>query len=279
MVPAGSPPVRAATARSTRFVEVAPPASHLCYTPVPMERFATAVRQRAPARLRGERWPFVVLALAVASSICVALVAGRVALSRHPGYAFLIWNLVLAWVPLILALGIWLGYRASWPRPVLALTGVLWLLFLPNAPYILTDYVHLSLGYHGAPAWFDAIAISAYALTGLLLGFASLYLVQAVLLCRLSERATWAVVHAIIALSSVGIYLGRFQRLNSWDALRDPFHIVGMIRARLADPFGNEVLILTVVSFTALLALLYLLLYEFVVPRFETRVGPHWARR
>jgi uncharacterized membrane protein len=244
-----------------------------------MDRFAVAVRRHAGAPLRGERWPAVVLILALASSVCIGLVAGRILLSRHGSYAFLIWNLVLAWVPLLLALAIWLGYRARWHRAALVALGALWLLFLPNAPYIVTDYVHLFLDYRGAPAWFDALSITAYAMTGLLLGFASLYLVQAVVRCALGEQLTWALVHATLALSSVGIYLGRYQRMNSWDAIRDPLRIPAMARERLADPLGNEALILMVVSFTAALIALYLLLYSVVLPRLEPRLAGRWVRR
>jgi uncharacterized membrane protein len=220
----------------------------------------------------------VVLALAVASSGCVGLVVGRVFLSRHPGYAFLIWNLALAWVPLVLALAVYLGYRARWPRPLLAVAAALWLLFLPNAPYIVTDYVHLWWGHNGAPAWFDALAITAYAVTGLLLGFASLYLVQAVAHCVLGERLTWLLVYTTLVLSSVGIYLGRYQRMNSWDAIHDPMRIPAMVRVRLMDPLGNEALIAMTLCFTVILTTLYLVLYNVVLPRFETRYDRRWAR-
>jgi uncharacterized membrane protein len=243
-----------------------------------MERIAFAVRMHATRQLRGGRWPIVVLALAVASSGCVGLVAGRVALSREPGYSFLIWNLTLAWIPLLLALAVWLGYRARWPKPFLAAAGAFWLLFLPNAPYIVTDYVHLWFGHGGAPAWFDAMAITAYAATGLLLGFASLYLMQAVVHCVLGERLTWALVVSTLALSSIGIYLGRYQRMNSWDAIHDPLRIPSMIRARLADPLGNEALLVMTLGFTVLLTALYLLLYAVVLPRFETRIAERLAR-
>jgi uncharacterized membrane protein len=244
-----------------------------------MERLATAVRRHASQPLRGGRWPAVVLGLAVASSVCIGLVAVRIFLSRHPGYAFLIWNLALAWVPLGLALAVYLGYRARWPRPLLAVAGAAWLLFLPNAPYILTDYVHLWWGVDGAPSWYDALAITAYATTGLLLGFASLYLVQAVAHCVLGERMTWVLVHVTLALSAIGIYLGRYQRMNSWDAIHDPLRIPRMVLARLADPLGNEALIAMVLSFTAMLTVLYVLLYTVVVPRFESRHDARWARR
>ncbi|MGD9932126.1 MAG: DUF1361 domain-containing protein [Dehalococcoidia bacterium] len=238
-----------------------------------MERVAARVRDGALETLRGSHWPAALLALAAASSFCVGLVALRIVLSGHAGYAFLVWNLTLAWVPLVLAVSIWVGYRRDWPRPLLGLAAVLWLLFLPNAPYILTDYVHLARGHSGAALAFDALSISAYAVTGVLLGFASLYLVQAVSRCLFGERVTWWLVHATLALSAVGIYLGRYQRLNSWDAIRDPGLIAGMIRVRLADPFGNDVLLGMTFSFTVVLVALYLLVYSVVLPRFQAEVA------
>ena len=56
--------------------------------------------------LRGQRWPAVVVLLAGASSGCVGLVAMRIALSQRGEYAFLLWNLALAWSPLVLAVAV-----------------------------------------------------------------------------------------------------------------------------------------------------------------------------
>lgn len=242
-----------------------------------MGRAAHRLREGARETLRGSHWPAAVVALAAASSFCVGLVVLRVALSGHAGYAFLVWNLALAWVPLVVAVGIWVGYRREWPRTLLGLAAVVWLLFLPNAPYILTDYVHLSRGHQGAALVFDALCISAYAVTGVLLGFASLYLVQAVSRCLFGERVTWWLVHGTLALSAVGIYLGRYQRLNSWDAIRDPGHIIGMIRVRLADPLGNDALLAMTFSFTAALVVLYLLVYSVVLPRLQEEVAARFG--
>lgn len=220
---------------------------------------------------RGAQWPETVVALAAASGICVGLVVLRISLTGEPYYAFLVWNLALAWMPLLLAVAVWLGVAWGLPRTLLAAAGVLWLLFLPNAPYIVTDYIHLQFHYGGAPLWFDALAITAYAATGLLLGFASIYLMQAVAENLLSRTTTWLLVLATLGLSSVGIYLGRYQRLNSWDAIRHPDHILGMIEARLREPLGNEALIAVTVCFTFSLAALYLVLYAWVLPRVDLR--------
>ena len=97
----------------------------------------------------------------------------------------------------------------------------LWLLFLPNAPYIVTDFVHLSAGSH-APLWFDGVELSAFAWTGMLLGFVSLYLIHAVIRHRFGAIAGWGACFACSHSSSVGVYLGRVKRWNSWDVLTQP---------------------------------------------------------
>ena len=120
-----------------------------------------------------------VLGLAVCSVICVASVELRTARTLDPSYRFLDWNLFLAWIPLVLAFGV---YAAARRRHVLTAAGLglLWLLFFPNAPYLVTDFVHLR-GPSAAPLWFDSMMLTAFASTGLLLGFLSLYVIHAVL--------------------------------------------------------------------------------------------------
>ncbi len=226
----------------------------------------------------GERWPSVLLRLAAASCVCIALVLLRVLWTGEPDYMFLVWNLALAWAPFVLAIGVYGSYRHGASAAWLIAPGILWLLFLPNAPYLITDFVHLPNG-EGVPLWFDALALAAYAGTGLLLGFASLYLMQAVAVRALGERAIWWCVVAVLTLSSVGIYLGRFQRLNSWDALRDPRLILGMARERLQAPLDNPTLITVTVVFTAFLSFAYLLAYALVAPRREAEEEPQAARR
>ena len=89
-------------------------------------------------------------------------------------YRFLVWNLILAWVPLGFAIAAY--SRARRARRSRGWLLVLWLLFFPNAPYLLTDFIHLG-GRAGAALVRRADAVGVR-LDGLLLGFASLYLVQ-----------------------------------------------------------------------------------------------------
>jgi uncharacterized membrane protein len=224
--------------------------------------------------LRKHRWALTFGALAIASAGCAAMVAMRVIFTGTYDYVFLLWNLALAWVPFLLALGIRQAARSGTPGALLLALGIVWLLFLPNAPYIVTDFSHLGVR-EGAPLWFDAGCIGASAVTGLLLGFASLYLMQRVTENYLGTRAIWLFVTGVLTLSSVGIYLGRFQRLNSWDAVTQPHRLADMAGFRLLHPFSNPTLLTVIVFFTLFLTVVYLLLYAFA----EIRVHHHDSNR
>ncbi|HJL05106.1 MAG TPA: DUF1361 domain-containing protein [Polyangiaceae bacterium LLY-WYZ-15_(1-7)] len=118
---------------------------------------------RVPARVESPlRPPRDLRAVALACAFAGALLAARFAWTGGLGFAFLLWNLALALAPLALAL----PARGGAPR------FVAWLLFFPNAPYLVTDFVHLGAG--DAPLWFDVGLLAAFAWAGLLAGCVSL---------------------------------------------------------------------------------------------------------
>ena len=201
------------------------------------------------------------LTLIGASAFCVSLVVVRSIETETALWTWLVWNLVLAWIPFLLALAIYDGHRRRAPRALLVPLSLLWLVFFPNAPYILTDFVHLEQPL-AAPLWFDALSIASFAFTGLLLGYASLYLMQSVIRARFGQIAGWAAAIGALGLSSVGIYLGRFVRVNSWDVVTNPDFLYGIARPRLEDPFGNPELIAVSALFTAFLLVTYLVVYS-----------------
>jgi uncharacterized membrane protein len=200
-----------------------------------------------------------VSALLAASAWCLVLLGVR----RHEygaaGYHYLAWNLTLAWVPLVLALVLLAAYkrRAHWLE--LVAVGGAWLLFLPNAPYVLTDFVHLGPEHR----LFDAIILASFAFTALAVGFASLLVVQVVVTRLGGAPLGWAVAVGSLFLSSVGIYIGRVLRLNSWDLVQRPRTLWTLARDRLDDPFGNRYLIGFVLALCGFLTLAYLGLYGF----------------
>jgi uncharacterized membrane protein len=221
--------------------------------------------------LRTRRFPnerlVVLVGLGGASALCLGLEYTR----EHrysTDFRFLVWNLILAWIPLVLALVVYDGYRRSrsllWLTPFLAL----WLLFLPNAPYIVTDFVHLDAD-SPAPLWFDGVELSAFAWTGMLLGFVSLYLVHAVLRRRLGAPAAWLVVLCVLGLASVGVYLGRVKRWNSWELITQPGAKLAQVHAHLADPSSLTKAAGVTVVVTLLLAAAYLVFYVLMGARIE----------
>jgi uncharacterized membrane protein len=210
----------------------------------------------------------VLLPLGGASVFGVALVGARMLVTLNDTYWFLVWNLFLAWLPFVFALVLYDGYRRQRSPALLFVLGAAWLLFFPNAPYIVTDFVHLAPN-GGIPLWYDALTIATAAFVGLLLGCASLFLVHSVVRRAAGERSGWAAVASAIVLASVGIYLGRFLQLNSWDVLVDPHAILGPVRFRLAHPFGNRKLLEVMVLFSAFLSLAYLSLYGLATARLQ----------
>ena len=105
---------------------------------------------------------FVLAGLGLASALCASLELFRELHFGALGFRFLVWNLILAWIPLLLALFVYDRYRRGSPLARLAPALAVWLLFLPNAPYIVTDFVHLSAA-SSAPLWFDGVVVSAFA--------------------------------------------------------------------------------------------------------------------
>jgi uncharacterized membrane protein len=222
--------------------------------------------------LRNRRSPnerLVVLAgLGVASALCLALELVREHRYGAYDFRFLIWNLILAWIPLLLALLVYDRYRRGRSLLVLAPALLLWLLFLPNAPYIVTDFVHLSAG-SPAPLWLDGVEASASAWTGMLLGFVSLYLVHAVARHRLGAVPSWVGVLCVLALVSVGVYLGRVKRWNSWDLLTQPGARLAQLHAHLGDPASLTRAVGVSLAVTCLLAAAYLVFYVLMAVRLE----------
>ncbi len=210
-------------------------------------------------RFAQHKYKFIVFALLLAGSlVSVMLAEARIAYSNSRDYSSLIWNLFLAWIPFVFAS---MAYVISWGRKflyvVIPACAIVWLLFFPNAPYILTDFQHLSTNAGNAPVWFDVIMLIWFAWTGLLLGVVSLYLMQEIVARVFGSFSGWLFVLIVTVLSSVGIYLGRFMRWNSWDVLQDPLPIAHDIWSVIRHPFSN----VRTYGFTLLFTLLFLFVY------------------
>jgi len=199
---------------------------------------------------------FLFALLGGATVVSVALYRFRNLWYGEIGYTFLVWNLFLAWIPLGIA---YTAYVVTWKRRALsfavAAAALLWLVFFPNAPYILTDFQHLGNPSEVVPIWFDVILVVWFAWTGLLLGILSLYLMQDIIHREYGRMAGWALVFGVSFLSGLGIYVGRFLRWNTWDIWQQPKYIFDGIVRGASNPS------LTSIGVTALFGALFLFVY------------------
>ena len=185
-----------------------------------------------------------VLALGLATAVSLGLALARPGIwpDPHGLPRGLLWNLFLAWVPLCFALA--LERLTARPtaggvgrRLLVAGCAAGWFFFFPNAPYLVTDLIHLQPR-PPVPLWFDALLLMNFAWTGLLVGFGSLLLIERLVRFRLGRPAGYVFATAALALASFGVHLGRFGRWNSWDVIRQPG---SLLRASLrnADPVAQ----------------------------------------
>lgn len=202
-----------------------------------------------------------VVAMLFASAICFLLVLGRVLWTANIHYAFLVWNLLLAWLPLMFALlaedHFHERQRPGWRFYGL---GAAWLLFFPNAPYIFTDLVHLTTRFF-SHFWVDLAIVLSCAFTGLVLGFVSLYLMHAVVTRMLGRVTGWLFVAVAAGLGSFGIYLGRFLRFNSWDVVAQPGKLAESLGAVATGQTVHPHHLAFLVIFATFLFIAYVMLY------------------
>ena len=190
-----------------------------------------------------------------------AMVGVRFLYSGNLTYGALIWNLFLAWIPFALALAVYDGFRRGAARFPLIAGAVFWLIFFPNAPYIVTDIKHLRT-WTGMPIWYDTILVGAAAWTGLALGFASLYLMQAVVRRLAGAANAWLFALVVLGLSSLGVYFGRYLRWNSWDLIVRPERVLSDVWTGIANPLAYPHAVAVTVVFTVFLAATYLAFYS-----------------
>jgi uncharacterized membrane protein len=149
--------------------------------------------------------------------------------------------------------------RSWW---LLVFPGFLWLVFFPNAPYILTDFLHLE-DRPGVPLWYDILLLASFAWTGCFLAVASLRTIQILIKVYLGLIASWLFVGMVLTLGGLGIYLGRFSRWNSWDLMFQPKEVLIEVARRVVNPFGNLQFYGFTILFSAFLLVLYLTFISF----------------
>lgn len=199
---------------------------------------------------------------------CV-MVVFRAIIMKDFAFGFLIWNLFLTWIPLLLSIAMRFAYafynKSRWRSLFIFVAGAIWIAFYPNAPYIITDFIHLSgVQYYAIEGyntsfiiWYDFVMMSLFVLTGFLLGFVSLFFLQKLIEERFHKLMGWCFTVCVLFLSSYGIYLGRFIRWNSWDVIFNPVALMDSIM----ESFHRYAFAFTV-TFGLFLFLVYIALYN-----------------
>lgn len=164
------------------------------------------------------KWQGLILA-----TLCsVALLELRMFKTGSLNYAFLLWNLFLGYIPLAISEYLILQNQVS--KWKLAICSFVWLLFFPNAPYIITDLMHLNK-YEKVP-WLDGLMLFSFAITSLAAGLLSFIQIKQVLKAYLPVLLYRLFTVCIMLLAGFGVYLGRFERWNSWDIVSHPFSLL-----------------------------------------------------
>jgi uncharacterized membrane protein len=173
-------------------------------------------------------------------------------------YQNLIWNLFLAWLPYIFSLLAALLdnlFKRHWW--LLIAPGLLWIIFFPNAPYLVTDFLHLR-DYPRVPIWYDIGMLATFAWTGCFLAIASLRTMQTLVQKYMGWFLGWIFTGIALSLGGLGIFLGRISRWNSWDLLLQPKSIIYEVTFSILDPFNNLQFFGFTTLYTAFLLVCYL---------------------
>ncbi len=206
-----------------------------------------------PVNARGNKLIAFSALLGLSGLGCALLYALRVLISGRPSYLYLVQNILLAFVPYLIATlaAILLSGRPRGRRTSLLVVpaALLWLLFYPNAPYIFTDFIHVinKVYLRRAPSelvglsaliWYDLVMNAAFAFIGHFIGLASMWIMQSVMTAAWGKAVARLFVGLAMVLAGFGIYLGRFSRLNSWDAFLTPVRVANEVMEALSEPMA-----------------------------------------
>jgi len=183
----------------------------------------------------------------------IVLVVLRYLNTSDQQYFFYPWNLFLATVPYCFS-----RQLKKFRRISLKVVAILlfWLLFLPNAPYIITDLFHFEER-PPVPYWFDLLLVVSGAWNGVVLGITSLMQVERFLKNHIQLKWIMPATIVLITLCSYGIYLGRFKRYNSWSIVTNPGTVFHTIMSHVAEPFEHEQAWMFTILFAILLCIIY----------------------
>jgi len=172
--------------------------------------------------------------------LAVVLNILRVLFFSNTAFLYILWNIFLAFIPFIISSILVLRTNKNNISKIFFVAGlILWFLFLPNAPYVITDFIHLGR-IHAVPIMFDIFVLFTSAWVSLLMGLYSLVNIEKIFLLRFTKKVTNIVMVLIILFASFGMYLGRYLRFNSWDFFVSHNYLITSIMKIVKEPNSNE---------------------------------------
>lgn len=208
--------------------------------------------------------PGVIRAILLSNTVSVFLFYLRTLGTGSDTYWFMLWNLILGWVPLVIAWALLTQLpKKTWREPLPVLLTLAWLAFLPNSFYMVSDLLHLKQT-GDISKLFDIVMFMSFAWNGILAGFLSLRLIHRALLERTSRELATALIGGALLTSCFAIYLGRSLRWNSWDIVSSPGGLLYDVSERIINPFDYPQAFVTTTIFFLLLGSMYYVMYELV---------------
>jgi uncharacterized membrane protein len=233
-------------------------------------RFITSQVALGVLTVHTHRYKRVIYALLITNVVSVALFGLRLIGAENVRYWFMLWNLVLAWTSPLIAY--WLAKRLArsrWRAWQNMLLTIVWLGFLPNSFYMVSDLIHVQ--YTGEVSIiFDAVMFTSFIFNGFIAGFLSVMILHREMLRRVSALRSFLLITGIFALCGYAIYLGRVLRWNTWDALLHPSGLIFDVSDNIFHPLDHPQSFVVTLSFMLLISSFYLLVWEF----FQT-LKPH----
>jgi uncharacterized membrane protein len=181
----------------------------------------------------------------------------RVIIWSKFSFLFILWNIFLAFIPFVISSLLLSFFKENKLNKIFFVTGtILWVLFIPNAPYIITDFIHLGET-RSVPVLFDIFLLFSSASVGLILFFYSLSHIEQIIKVKYKKNITYTIIGIILIIISFGLYLGRFLRFNSWDIFINHISLVKNIWKIISQVAGHVEVYLYIALFFIFLLLSY----------------------
>jgi len=189
---------------------------------------------------------FLLIILSLVLNILRVFIFGKLSL------IYVIWNLFLAFIPFVISSFLLYYSNNKLNNISFWFWSIVWFLFIPNSPYIVTDLIHIG-EVHNTPIIYDSFLLFSSALTGLLLGMYSMFHMEKIIKNKYSQKIASISIFIVMFFASFGIFIGRFLRFNSWDIVSKPMSII------------NGVVNIFIDSSDYMVAILYTLLFLFFI--------------